>query len=397
MKESLDPYTPGAGRRPTVLVGRDSELEAVSVRIDRANHGLSPTRPMLLVGLRGVGKTVLLNRMRHEAADAGWLTLKIEGERSSQNERFNREALAAGLAQAVQALGAREGESAIRRALGTLASFSFSVGLTSLSLGVERDLARASTGNLNLDLVDVLSDIFEAQKSGQQRVLAIFVDEMQDLDDELVTALVTAQHQAQQEGWNFYLVGAGLPGLPAHLAESRSYAERMFEVHPIGPLSEEESRRVLVEPVQDDGIEWEAEALELLVRHSGGYPYFLQEFGSAMWRVAPSSPFTYHDAVQAVELGLQGLDQSLFSARWDRATPAERDYLVALSSITPGGDGEASSAAVAAALEKSPSSLGPARARLMSKGLIFAPSRGKVAFTVPGFAAFISRRRDLDL
>ena len=209
---------------------------------------------------------------------------------------------------------ARSALAAVGRMLSTVSSFSVSLGIDSFSLGVERDPVRASTGNLDLDFQDVVADV--SRVLGEERVaFAILVDEMQDLDGELLAALITTQHEASQRNWNFYVIGAGLPSLPGRLATAKSYAERMFLVRQIGRLSDAESRRVLVEPAERMGARFEEEALTHLVRISGRYPYFLQEFGSAIWRTSPRSPFTGADARRAEAVGLAQLDAMGLSHR----------------------------------------------------------------------------------
>ncbi len=374
------------------LVGREEDLAALDVLVARAARGLSPHRPLLLTGLRGVGKTVLLNRMRDRAAQAGWLTVKIEAGPGRSAERLVRQSLASELVRAAQVYRKQTSLEHVRRMLSSVTSLSVTVGLGEVSLGVERDTARASTGSIELDLLAVVRDVVGVL--GQDHpALAVLVDEMQDLDDELMGALLATQHEANQQGWQFYVIGAGLPSLPGQVSTTRSYAERMFLVRQIGRLTEDEARRVLTEPAARMDASYDDDALHHLVAASGRYPYFLQEFGSAMWRAAPDSPFTLQDAQAAERLGLDQLDSMFFQARWERATPAEREYLVAMAADR--GQPSAS-ATVAARLAKPLSSLGPVRANLIAKGLVYSPERGVIAFTVPGFSQFIDRRREAD-
>ncbi|WP_026409077.1 ATP-binding protein [Actinomyces dentalis] len=387
MQAALDPYTPGSGKPPQALIGRDNDIDALDTLIVRAARGLGPARPLLLTGLRGVGKTVLLNAMMDRVTEADWFAVKIEASSGRAGAVRARRAIAAGLVRASMAYKARSALAAVGRMLSTVSSFSVSLGIDSFSLGVERDPVRASTGNLDLDFQDVVADV--SRVLGEERVaFAILVDEMQDLDGELLAALITTQHEASQRNWNFYVIGAGLPSLPGRLATAKSYAERMFLVRQIGRLSDAESRRVLVEPAERMGARFEEEALTHLVRISGRYPYFLQEFGSAIWRTSPRSPFTGADARRAEAVGLAQLDAMFFSSRWERITPAEREYLGAMAEEA--GESTAS-AAIAVRLNRSVQSLGPARANLISKGLIYVPQRGRIAFTVPGFGQYIAR------
>ena len=314
MQAALDPYTPGSGKPPQALIGRDNDIDALDTLIVRAARGLGPARPLLLTGLRGVGKTVLLNAMMDRVTEADWFAVKIEASSGKAGVVRARRAIAAGLVRASMAYKARSALAAVGRMLSTVSSFSVSLGIDSFSLGVERDPVRASTGNLDLDFQDVVADV--SRVLGEERVaFAILVDEMQDLDGELLAALITTQHEASQRNWNFYVIGAGLPSLPGRLATAKSYAERMFLVRQIGRLSDAESRRVLVEPAERMGARFEEEALTHLVRISGRYPYFLQEFGSAIWRTSPRSPFTGADARRAEAVGLAQLDAMGLSHR----------------------------------------------------------------------------------
>ena len=392
MQEALDPYTPGAGRTPVAMVGRDEDIAALDVLIARTANLLPPARPMLLTGLRGTGKTVLLNAMAQRVEQERWPVVQLEATQGRKGAAGARQALAGGLAKAALWVKGTVGLERATTLLATITSFSLSVGLTSISLGVERDPARASTGSLELDLRDVVAEVCEAL-AGKPVALAVFIDEMQDLDDELLAALITTQHQASQRGWPFYVIGAGLPSLPGRLAEVKSYAERMFEVRHVDALSQTEACQALTEPVERMGVRYEPAALDHLVHASGCYPYFLQEMGSAMWRVAPGSPFTVQDALAAEKEGLAQLDSMFFASRWERATPAEREYLAAMAAQ---GEEACSSAVVAAHLGKSLGSLGPARANLINKGLVYAPQRGQVAFTVPGFARYVARRHEVE-
>lgn len=275
--------------------------------------------------------------------------------------------------------------------LASVASFNASLGLEGISIGVERDLSRASSGLLELDLQDVVEDIALAIRP-DHKALTIFIDEMQDLDDDLLEALVTVQHAAGQRELPFFVIGAGLPNLPARLADARSYAERLFEYRPIGRLPDEDARESLEGPAKQMGQSYSSEAVDVLLEESGCYPYFIQEFGSAMWTVATASPFSSENAQAAAELGRARLDAGFFPSRWDRATPMERHYL---SAMALDGDGPSNSSDIATRLGKKIQSLGPTRATLISKGLVYPPEHGKIAFTVPGMATYINRQQDV--
>lgn len=388
MDPVLNPYTPGAGRLPIALEGRSTDLRMWEAVIARVTHGLPVARSLVLTGLRGVGKTVLLNRMQQMADDAGWLTVKLEASAGHRGETAARQAVGAGLAKGSLRYRTRSKSRGLKAMLAAVTSFNATIGVDGISLGVERDPTVASTGNLELDLQDV---VLEAATSLAEdgRGIALFIDEMQDLDDVLTEALISAQHEAGQRNLPFFVVGAGLPSLPARLSDVRSYAERLFDYRAIGKLSVEDAGEALAAPARKGGAEFSDSALAHLVERSGCYPYFIQQYGAAMWEVAAASPFTEHDAAVAGELGTATLDAGFFPSRWERATPAERAYLVAMAED---GEGPSMTGDLADRLAKKVESLGPARARLIAKGLVYSPERGKIAFTVPGFDGFVRRR-----
>lgn len=392
MREELNPYTPGSGLPPIVLAGRDDDIEAFQALVARANLGLPPARPLVLAGLRGVGKTVLLNRMREIAEDAEWITVKWEVQTGRRREGNSRRALLTGLVSESKRLGRVFGAKRLKSILAGVASLQVTLGQEGLGLAVEADPSRASSGALEIDLADVLLDLAAEMKS-KEKGIALFIDEMQDLDEELLDALVAVQHEAGQRGLPFYVIGAGLPGLPALLAGSRSYAERMFNYRRIDRLDRAAAAAAFEEPARKVEGAFAPDALELLVTESGQYPYFIQEFGASMWQIAERSPFSVSDARVAAVHGIARLDAGFFPSRWERATPAERDYLTAMAED---GEGPSVSSKVAERLGKPPSSLGPTRANLIAKGLVYAPEHGRIAFTVPSFHQYIRRRSDLE-
>lgn len=387
MDPVLNPYSPGSGVAPRVLAGRDPDIAAFQTLVTRTGRSL-PARPIILSGLRGVGKTVLLNRLRGLADANDWLTIQFEARPGSSGKALARRSLAQGLIKASSTYRTRAHLDSVKRMLASISSFSIGVGVEGVSLGVERDLSRASTGSLEMDLQDVVEDIGLTIR-GEGKGLCIFIDEMQDLDDELTEALIATQHFANQRELPFFLIGAGLPSLPAHLAASRSYAERLFEYRTIDRLTTSAAHDSLAGPAEQLDASYTPEAMEVILRESGCYPYFLQEFGSAMWTVAERSPFSKEAAQAAAIVGKSSLDAGFFPSRWDRATPAERDYL---SAMAVDGEGPSLSGDVATRMGKRVQSLGPARAGLINKGLIYSPEHGKIAFTVPGMADFIRRR-----
>ncbi|HXD28251.1 MAG TPA: ATP-binding protein [Arthrobacter sp.] len=389
MEPELNPYSPGSGVAPRVLAGRDADIAAFDTLIARTKLSLH-ARPIVLSGLRGVGKTVLLNRLRGMAEHHGWLTIQFEARPGAHGAKAARQALANGLAKNSLRYKTRAATKQVGQMLATVSSFNAALGVTGFSFGVERDLGRASAGVLEMDLQDVVEDMALAIRP-DHKALVVFIDEMQDLDHDLLEALVTVQHAAGQRELPFFVIGAGLPNLPARLADVRSYAERLFEYRTIGRLPAEDARESMEGPAKQMGQSYEPAALEILLQESGRYPYFIQEFGSAMWTVATASPFSMSNARAAGELGRARLDSGFFPSRWDRATPAERQYL---SAMAVDGDGPSTSGDIATRLGKKIQSLGPTRSTLISKGLVYSPEHGKIAFTVPGMATYINRQQD---
>lgn len=387
MDPTLNPYAPGSGLRPPAMVGRDAQVEAFDTLIARAGNSLH-NRGVVLSGLRGVGKTVLLNELRGQATRHEWLTVAVEASPSETGKEALRARFARELLNAARSLGGVGLRRRMSTAAGSIGSFTATIGVSGVSVGITPRAGRADTGRLEVDLEEMVEDVVAALPAG--RGFVVFIDEMQDVDDELLSALLTVQHAAGQRGWQFYIVGAGLPNLPAKLSEIRSYAERLFDYSEIGPLAPDAAREALCAPARKLGALFEDDALAALVGVSRGYPYFLQEYGKAVWDLAPTKLFTAQDADLAIQVGLAQLDAGFFPARWTRATPAERNYLSAMAKDGESGSG---TGVIAGRLGKKLTSLGPVRANLIAKGLVYAPEHGQIAFTVPGMADYIRRQR----
>ena len=387
----MNPYSPGAGRRPPALVGRDFQIRALDVLLYRATIGRTG-QGMVLSGLRGVGKTVLLNELASRAQRADWIISKVEAHPDGAGQDNFQVTLARGLQQSLRKLQGKGWSGKFKTALETFRSFSVKVdptGTVTVGLDVKAARGRADTGNIDTDLTELALDLAEA--AAEQHIgVAIFIDEMQDVSNPILGALITAAHEAGQQNLPFYIIGGGLPSLPRVLAEAKSYAERLFDFHTIGHLDEPLAAQALATPAIAEGASWHPDALAATVRTAGGYPYFLQEYGSAAWNVAVGPAITGHDAAVAAELGQAKLDAGFFASRWGRATPAERDYLRAMA---PDGGQPSQSSDVAARMGRALNALGPARASLIGKGLIYAPEHGQVAYTVPGMAQFITRQK----
>lgn len=393
MHAELNPYAPGAGLRPPALVGRGAEVDAFDLLVARSRRGMV-SRSMVLHGLRGVGKTVLLNQFRAQADSAGWLVVDVEGQSSDSGQEITRRRLSRELALASRRLqrGAAL-SSAVRGALGTVKSFGAQFGGLGLSVEIEPSTGRADSGVVEIDLEELVEDLAPALTE-QQRTLALFVDELQDLGPEMLGALLSVQHRAGQRSWPFLIVGAGLPSVPATLTAAKSYAERLFEYREIGSLPSGAAAEALVVPAERAGVTFDRPALELLIDTSGGYPYFLQTYGSAAWDLAEDRRITEADAIAAIDRGNAELDSGFFPGRWAAATPTERQYLVAMAEDL---DEESSTGVVAGRLGVPAKATSQARHNLIRKGIVYAPQRGRIAFTVPHMREFVRRQADLDL
>jgi hypothetical protein len=389
MLPEQNPYSPGSGRRPPELVGRIGELEAFDTLRARVTNGLGD-RGVVLTGLRGVGKTVLLNEMHRMADSFEWLTVRIEARRDEAGAKAVRRALARELVVSARRLARTSLTTRMREALGTISSFNAKVGATGIELGVELSKGRADSGDAEVDLLELVEDVSTALGE-RRRAFGVFVDEMQDLDAETMGALIAAQHAANQRDWPFYIIAAGLPNLPRVLTETRSYAERLFNYRQIGKFGREDAAQALREPAERLGAEYAPNALEILLDAAGGYPYFIQEYGQAAWNLASDRLVTDADATAAVQYGTEQLDAGFFRSRWQRATRSERRMLHAMAAD---GEGPSPTSLVAQRMGIQPSSLGPYRAALITKGLVYAPEHGQIAFTVPGMAGYVDRHHD---
>ena len=386
MDERNNPYSPGAGLRPAAFVGRDAELQDWSVALDRIENARS-ARPVVLHGLRGVGKTVLLGEFHQQAEDHKWVSVMIE----ANTGRTLREALARALYPVVRELVRPKAGDKLKKALATFKAFSVKVdasGAWSFGLDVAPAQGRGDSGELETDLSELIKDLAEAAQE-QHRGLAILIDEAQDLNNDELKALCAICHQGGQRGWPFLLALAGLPNLPKVLSEAKSYAERLFTYRQITQLRQDAARQALTEPAAGEGVSWEEAAVSYVVKEARSYPYFLQEYGQAAWNAAGGTTLTYDDARVGAVSGQAHLDAGFYRARWERAAPAQRAYLEAMAQD---GDGPSQSGEVAARLGKTPTGVGPIRDSLIKKGLIYSPEHGQIAYTVPGMADFIARQ-----
>lgn len=371
-----------------VLAGRTAELEAFDTLRARVARG-SDDRGIVLTGLRGVGKTVLLNEMHRYADQAEWLTVRLEARRDPAGTIAVQRALARDLVVAARRLRRGRLSERFREALATIGAFNLKLGATGVELGVSASRDRANSGDVEVDIIELVEDVSLAM-ADRGRAFAIFIDEMQDIDAETIGALISAQHIAHQRGWPFYIIAAGLPNLPRVLTESRSYAERLFTYRTVGQLSRIDSTEALRDPAVRLGASFSEAALDQLLDAVDGYPYFIQEYGQAAWDIAAGKEIDADDARAAIRLGTELLDSGFYRSRWERATSAERRLLVAMAVDE---DRPSATSAIASRLRVPVSALGPARSKLIAKGLVFSPEYGQLSFTVPGMAAYITRNR----
>lgn len=383
-----NPYTPGTGRKPSALVGRDDTLEAWRVALLRAEREKTD-QPLVLYGLRGVGKTVLLTQLRHNAEAREWWVVQVEAGGDVGLRELLGEALyepLSELSDSGHGLGQR-----LLKGLKTALSFKASYDVTGTwTFGVDLTGAPgggADSGVLRTDLKKIVKDLSLAARESSVG-LAILIDEAQDLSAEELTTLAMVAQSAALDNWPALFAFAGLPSLPQTLSEAKSYTER-FQYNHIERLSEDDARSALVQPAREAGAEWSEEALEHVVAESGRYPYFIQQFGQESWNEAVGPRIESTDARIGVARGQNLLDSGFFRARWDRTTASEKRYIRAMC---PGGDQGIGSGEVASRLGKTQSSLGPTRAGLIHKGILYAPDHGVIAFTVPGMEAFIARQ-----
>ncbi len=391
MDPRSNPYNPGAGLRPAALAGRDSDIEAFEILADRAERGLI-SRSIVFSGLRGVGKTVLLGELAGRALERKWLVVQVEAEHT-QHEHFSA-ALANELANAArrQKRWLTRATDKVKDALGSITSFQAAVGAEGISLGFERLPGRADSGNIQFDLVDLAETVGAAAKEGEIGVV-ILIDEMQELTPDQMSAVCRSCHRAGQMALPWFVIGGGLPNLPTRLAAAESYAERLFDYRVVDRLSAIDATVALTAPAVAQHVAWDRDAIQFVLDESGGYPYFLQQFGKTVWDAA-AGPDTidFDDTTIGIVEGQQQLDNGFYSSRWERATKSEREFLRAMA---PDGGEPSRIADITERLGKSNSrSIGPARANLIGKGIVYSPEHGMIAYTVPGMADYVARRDD---
>jgi hypothetical protein len=386
MERRHNPYAPGAGLQPPELAGRDSLLREASTDMDRLLDR-RPTKGMMLLGLRGVGKTVVLNRLHHMAEEKGIHTAKLEVPEGGTLPQL----LAPELRRILYGLDLRTAAGGrLRQAVSALRNFvhAFKVKIGDIEFGMEPTPGQADTGNLEQDLPDLIEAVAEAAKE-RDSAIALFIDELQYLSHQELAALIVACHEMAQQNLPFLFIGAGLPQLAALAGNAKSYAERLFTYPQMGPLELAAARDALVHPAQNQGVLFDDDAVGEMVRVTECYPYFLQEWGFQVWNAAVGSPIRRIDVERTTPKVVAHLDANFFRVRFDRLTALQQKYLRAMAQLGPGpyktGD-------IAAALGVRAAAVATVRQQLIDKGMIWSQRHGETAFTVPLFDAFMKRQ-----
>ena len=392
MDPRRNPYTPNAGARPPVLVGRDDQLETFDLLLGRLTNGYSE-QSMIITGLRGVGKTVLLGEFRARAMESGWAVVELEI--SKHDDSAFRAAMARETRRALFAISpsAKWREKA-RRAAAALKAFTINLGPDgSLSAGLNVDPIEglADSGALGSDLTDVFVSLGEAALDHQAGVV-VLLDEIQFLSRVQLEAVIAALHRVVQRALPVTVVAAGLPQIPELAGEAKSYSERLFKFPAIGSLTEPDARAAILRPAEREGVEFDPAAIDEIVSYTEGYPYFLQEYGKAVWDIAASNPISRDETKQAAAIVEEKLDSSFFKVRLDRSTEMERAYLRAMAEL---GKGPQLAGDVASLIDRTSQQAGPIRSRLIEKGLLYTPNYGYASFTVPKFDEYMKRSMPL--
>lgn len=382
-----NPFSPGAGAPPPELVGRDGLLEQARILLGRVKLK-RPEKSLLMTGLRGVGKTVLLNQIERMARQADYHSILLEAHEDKPLGELIYPALKSLLFELDRVAGTGD---KVKRGLAVLRSFIGSIKLTvidmALGLDIEPAKGTADSGDLEIDLPNLFVALAEAAEE-RKTAVAILVDEIQYLSQKELGALIMAMHRMQQRQLPLVLLAAGLPVLPGMAGESKSYAERLFNFPDIGALSKDDATKALRDPAQAVGVDFQARALQEIFRLTHGYPYFLQEWGYQAWNTAAASPITLKIVQDATPEVMRRLDRNFFRVRFDRLTPGERHFLRAMAHLGPGSHRTGD---IAETLGMTVKGIGPVRSKLIKKGMIYSPAHGDMAFTVPLFDEFMKR------
>lgn len=387
MDRRTNPYAPGAGTPPPELVGRDDLIEDAEIALHRLRGGLA-AKSLLMVGLRGVGKTVLLNRILLDATDRGVECVLIEAPEDRSLPGALAGPLNSALIRMSRGAAARELSKRARRALaGFVGAMKLGFDDITLSIDIDKEEGVADSGDLDTDLTSLLQVAGEAARA-RGTALVLFIDEMQYVEERQLGALIAALHRTAQRQLPVALIGSGLPQLVGHAGSAKSYAERMFSFPEVGPLSPGAAARAIEAPANRLGVSYTPAAIDRILRVTECYPYFLQEWGSACWRVAGDRTITRSDVEAATPVAVRELDTTFFRVRFERTTPYERRYLRAMAELGPGPH---RSGEIARVLGRAVQRVAPTRARLVAKGMIYGPAHGETAFTVPLFDRYLRR------
>ncbi len=380
-----NPFAPGAGSRPPELAGREAILQDARTAIERALLG-KQSRSQMLLGLRGVGKTVLLSKIEEMAEGAGHVTSSIEAPEG----KMLSELLLPKINQALRKLSISENAKAkAHQALRALRSFAsaFNLKYGDTSISVDPEIGVADSGDMEEDLPELFVRVGEAARAAG-RAWTLLIDEVQYLHPADLAALIVALHKVNQKGLPVLFFGAGLPQVAALTGNAKSYAERLFNYPSVKELNDKDADAAIRQPINDEGESIDDDAIKEILKKTKGYPYFLQEWGYQCWNIAGDSGIKLKDAVKAAAEATKRLDEGFFKVRFDRLTPKEREYVIAMANL---GAGPYRSSDVADLLHETTQSLGPRRAQIISKGMIYSPSHGDIAFTVPMFNEYLIR------
>ncbi len=385
MDPVTNPFAPGAGTQPPELVGRDDILEKTSITLERIKRGYN-AKSYLLIGLRGVGKTVLLNKIEGIAIKTGYTVSLIE----AQEKKSLPNILVPALRRILLQLSKQEqATDLVRKAFGALQGFAKSVKINigEISIQIDSENGIADTGDIEIDLPDLL-DVVGLLAKEKNKPVAIIIDELQYTSEQEFGALIMAMHKISQKKLPLILIGAGLPPLVGLAGKSKSYAERLFDYPKVGALEKSDAMLALKSPAKKENVIFNKNALSEIVKKTEGYPYFIQEWGYHTWNVAEDSPITIEDVEKASEMAKKSLDESFFRVRLDRLTPREKDYLFAMAKL---GEGPHRSGDIAQKLGVEVRSVAPIRNSLIKKGMVYSPSYGDTGFTVPMFDDYLKR------
>lgn len=387
MDPRTNPYAPGAGTFPPELAGRDEIIERAAIALDRFRDGRA-ARSLLLVGLRGVGKTVLLTRIAQQSEARGFVVLSVEAPEKRSLPALLIPPLRTALLKLDRVAATGDMAKKALRALGGFVN-AMKLKYQDIAFGVElgSESGVADSGDLEHDLIDLFTEIGRAAKE-KGTAIVLFIDELQYVEEDQLASLITALHKCAQYQLPVALIGAGLPQLVGRAGRAKSYAERLFEYPEIGPLSDAEAKKALVAPAERENVKFDDGALAEILAQTKAYPYFLQEWGKHSWACAAASPITREDAIAATDLAISELDDSFFRVRFDRLTPTEKRYLRAMAQL---GAGPHKSGDIAQLLNKKVQAVAPIRATLISKGMIYSPAHGDNSFTVPLFDGYMKR------